>query len=82
MFASFRITIGGGEPVPVVPVESVIRDGDQAAVWVVREPMLFHRRKVKLGLEREGRVQVLEGVDPGENVVGRGAVFVDNESRS
>jgi cobalt-zinc-cadmium efflux system membrane fusion protein len=82
MFASFRITIGGGEPVPVVPVESVIRDGDQAAVWVVREPLLFHRRKVKLGLEREGRVQVLEGVDPGENVVGRGAVFIDNESRS
>jgi cobalt-zinc-cadmium efflux system membrane fusion protein len=60
----------------------VIRDGDQAAVWVVREPMLFQRRKVKLGLEREGRVQVLEGIDPGENVVGRGAVFVDNESRS
>jgi membrane fusion protein, heavy metal efflux system len=82
MFASFRITIGGGEPVPVVPIEAVIRDGDQAAVWVVREPMLFQRRKVKLGLEREGRVQVLEGIDPGENVVGRGAVFVDNESRS
>ncbi|MEA2871838.1 MAG: rane fusion protein heavy metal efflux system [Hyphomicrobiales bacterium] len=82
MFASFRITIGGGEPAPVVPIEAVIRDGDQAAVWVVREPMLFHRRKVKLGLERDGRVQVLEGIDPGENVVGRGAVFIDNESRS
>jgi cobalt-zinc-cadmium efflux system membrane fusion protein len=65
-----------------VPIEAVIRDGDQAAVWVVREPMLFHRRKVKLGLERDGRVQVLEGVDAGENVVGRGAVFIDNESRS
>ncbi|MEA2875853.1 MAG: rane fusion protein heavy metal efflux system [Hyphomicrobiales bacterium] len=82
MFASFRITIGGGEPAPVVPIEAVIRDGDQAAVWVVREPMLFHRRKVKLGLERDGRVQVLEGIAPGENVVGRGAVFIDNESRS
>jgi hypothetical protein len=44
--------------------------------------MLFHRRKVKIGLEREGRVQVLEGVQAGESVVGRGAVFVDNESRS
>jgi len=82
MFASFKITVGGGEPAPVVPVEAVIRDGDQAAVWVVREPMLFHRRKVKTGLERDGRVQVLEGIDVGEQVVGRGAVFVDNESRS
>jgi cobalt-zinc-cadmium efflux system membrane fusion protein len=82
MFASFKITIGGGETAPVVPVDAVIRDGDQAAVWVVREPMLFHRRKVKTGLERDGRVQVLEGIDVGEQVVGRGAVFIDNESRS
>jgi len=82
MFASFRITIGGGEPSPVVPVEAVIRDGEQAILWVEREPMVFQRRKVKLGLEREGRVQILEGLDAGELVVGRGAVFVDNESRS
>jgi multidrug efflux pump subunit AcrA (membrane-fusion protein) len=37
---------------------------------------------VKLGMEREGRVQVLDGLAAGEQVVGRGAVFVDNESRS
>ena len=82
MFASFKITIGGGTPSPVVPVEAVIRDGNEAIVWVVREPMLFHRRKVKIGMERDGRVQVLEGIDAGEQVVGRGAVFIDNESRS
>jgi len=82
MFANFKITIGGGEPAPIVPIEAVIRDGSEAAVWIVREPMLFHRRKVKLGLERAGRVQILEGLAAGEQVVGRGAVFVDNESRS
>lgn len=82
MFASFRITVSGGESSPVVPVESVIRDGEQASVWIAREPMLFQRRKVKIGLERDGRVQVLEGVQAGESVVGRGAIFVDNESRS
>jgi cobalt-zinc-cadmium efflux system membrane fusion protein len=82
MFANFKITVGGGEPSPIVPVEAVIRDGNEAAVWVVGEPMLFHRRKVRLGMEREGRIQVLEGLQPGEQVVGRGAVFVDNESRS
>jgi len=82
MFANFKITVGGGEPSAVVPVEAVIRDGNEAAVWVVGEPMLFRRRKVKLGMEREGRVQVLDGLAAGEQVVGRGAVFVDNESRS
>jgi len=82
MFANFKITIGGGEPLPVVPVEAVIRDGAEAAVWVMREPTVFDRRKVKLGREREGRVQVLEGLQAGEQVVGRGAIYVDNESRS
>jgi membrane fusion protein, heavy metal efflux system len=82
MFASFKITICGGEPRPVVPIEAVIRDGNEAIVWVEREPMLFDRRKVKIGMERDGRVQVLEGIEAGEQVVGRGAVFIDNESRS
>jgi cobalt-zinc-cadmium efflux system membrane fusion protein len=82
MFASFKITVGGGEPLPVVPVEAVVRDGETAVVWVEREPLLFSRRKIKVGLERDGRVQVLEGIKAGEQVVGRGAVFVDNESRT
>ena len=82
MFASFKITIGGSDPCPVVPVEAVIRDGEQASVWILREPMLFERRKVKVGVEWDGRVQVLEGIDAGEQVVGRGAIFVDNQSRS
>ena len=82
MFASFRITISNGEPCTVVPVEAIIRDGDQASLWIQRGPMEFQRRKVKVGLERGGRIQVLEGVSAGEQVVGRGAIFVDNESRS
>jgi cobalt-zinc-cadmium efflux system membrane fusion protein len=82
MFASFKITTHGGEPCPAVPAASVIRDGEQASVWVQHAPMTFQRRKVKIGLERDGFVQVLDGIVPGEQVVGRGAVFVDNESRS
>jgi cobalt-zinc-cadmium efflux system membrane fusion protein len=82
MFASFKITTQGGEPCAVVPTAAVIRDGEEASVWVQRAPMTFQRRKVKVGLERDGLVQVLDGITAGEQVVGRGAVFVDNESRS
>ena len=64
-----------------MPIEAVIREGDVATVWVEREPMLFQRRKVKLGLEQDGRLQIREGLKPGELVVGRGAIFVDNEWR-
>lgn len=81
MFASFKIAISEGGNTPAVPVDAVIREGELANVWIQREPLLFQRRAVKLGMEQDGRLQVLEGVSAGEMVVGRGAIFVDNEWR-
>jgi cobalt-zinc-cadmium efflux system membrane fusion protein len=81
MFASFKIATGADEPSPSVPVQAVIREGDHAVVWVEEEPMLFRRRKVTLGIEQEGRMQIREGLKAGELVAGRGAIFVDNEWR-
>jgi membrane fusion protein, heavy metal efflux system len=81
MFATFKIVTGSGEPEAAVPVEAAIRDGDLAFVWVERGPTLLERRKVKLGIEQNGRLQIREGLQPGERVVVRGAIFVDNEWR-
>jgi cobalt-zinc-cadmium efflux system membrane fusion protein len=81
MFANFKITAGADQPSPSVPVEAVIREGDLAWVWVEREPMLFVHRKVTIGLEQDGRVQIRSGLNVGESVVARGAIFVDNEWR-
>jgi cobalt-zinc-cadmium efflux system membrane fusion protein len=81
MFASFRIATGADEPWPSVPIEAVIREGDLAVAWVEEEPMVFRRRNVKLGIERDGRVQILEGLKAGELIAGRGAIFVENEWR-
>jgi cobalt-zinc-cadmium efflux system membrane fusion protein len=81
MFATFRISISSDESSPCVPAEAVIREGDVATVWVQREPQVFQRRSVKIGLEQDGRVQIRDGLNPGEIVVGRGAIFVDNEWR-
>jgi membrane fusion protein, heavy metal efflux system len=82
MFATFRIAIGDGEPAPAIPVEALIREGEVATVWVEEQPMVFRRRVVKIGMEQEGRVQIREGLKVGEVVVGRGAIFVDNEWRT
>jgi cobalt-zinc-cadmium efflux system membrane fusion protein len=79
MFATFRIATGAPTTGPMVPVTSVIRDGDIASVWVECEPHVFERRKVLLGGETNGQVQIVSGLTPGERVVGRGAIFVDNE---
>jgi cobalt-zinc-cadmium efflux system membrane fusion protein len=81
MFATFKISVGDPETAATVPSEAVIREGEQASVWVQQEPMVFRRREVKLGSEQERLVQVRAGLRPGEFVIGRGAIFVDNEWR-
>ena len=82
MFVSFKIATGADEPSPAVPVEAVIREGDLAVVWVEEEPMLFRRRKVKLGMEQEGRSADPRGPQGRRTCRrARGAIFVDNEWR-
>jgi membrane fusion protein, heavy metal efflux system len=79
MFASFKILIGNGERALAVPVEAVIWQADVAMVWVEREPLIFERRKVKVGLEQDGRWQINDGLEAGERVVGRGAIYLQNQ---
>ncbi|MET0869097.1 MAG: efflux RND transporter periplasmic adaptor subunit, partial [Pseudorhodoplanes sp.] len=79
MFVSYKISVGNEGEAPAVPIEAVIREGDLATVWVQSNPQMFERRKVTLGLEQDGRVQIRTGLKAGEIVVGRGAIFVDNE---
>jgi cobalt-zinc-cadmium efflux system membrane fusion protein len=79
MFAMFKISIGEGDPSPSVPVDAVIREGDDSFVWVEQKPMHFKRRKVELGLEQDSRLQVVSGLAANEWVVGRGVIYVENE---
>jgi cobalt-zinc-cadmium efflux system membrane fusion protein len=81
MFASVKIAIEEALTTPAVPAEAVNREGDVATVWVETEPMLFKRRLVDIGIQQDGLVQIRSGLDFGEFVVARGAIFVDNEWR-
>lgn len=81
MFATFTIMTGEISRTAAVPVEAVIRDGDMASVWIERAPLTFQRRKVKIGAEEDNYVQIVAGLAAGERVVGRGAIFIDNEWR-
>jgi cobalt-zinc-cadmium efflux system membrane fusion protein len=81
MFASFKITTADSVMALAVPIDAVIREGDVATVWVEREPMLFERRSVRIGIEQDGQVQIRDGLAAGELAVGRGAIFLDNQWR-
>ena len=81
MFANFLIRIGDPFLAPAAPQASVVREGDGTmTVWVTADRRRFLRRTVKLGLRQDGLVQILDGVRPGELIVGDGAVFLSNRA--
>ena len=81
MFASFKIEIEDASATASVPTEAIIREGDVASVWVEAEPLLFKRRVVDIGIQQNGLTQIRRGLEFGESVIARGAIFVDNEWR-
>lgn len=81
MFATFKIKTGAGEKILGVPTSAVVWDGEDSVVWVQMEPTQFQRRKVRIGKEQEGFVQIRDGLRTGEVIATRGAIFIDNEWR-
>jgi len=77
MFASVKILTGKGDNSLAAPRDAVIFDGKSAHVWVARNDQSLERRDIKTGISNGPLVQVLDGLHPGENVVGKGSLFVD-----
>jgi Cu(I)/Ag(I) efflux system membrane fusion protein len=65
----------------VIPAEAVVRSGEREQVYVVRAPGKFEPRTIRTGVSAQGMVQVLEGVQPGEEVVTSGEFLIDSESK-
>jgi cobalt-zinc-cadmium efflux system membrane fusion protein len=79
MFANFFITVGAPVRSPAVPLNGVVREGDGTqTIWVTADRRRFTRRTVKIGDQRDGYRQILDGVRPGELVATDGAIFLSN----
>ena len=59
-----------------VPADAVVDDGGQTIVFVQTGGESFERRPVTVGGPREGGFLQVEGVEPGERIVTRGAHLV------
>jgi cobalt-zinc-cadmium efflux system membrane fusion protein len=82
MFASFSIiTSSGDSQAPAVPEEAIVREGDQARVWVVAQNNTLALRSIRTGRSNDGMVEVLDGLKAGERVVTRGSLFIDRAAR-
>jgi Cu(I)/Ag(I) efflux system membrane fusion protein len=62
-----------------VPTEAVIQTGTRSVV-IVRDGERFRAATVKTGVERDGRTEILGGLNAGERVVVSGQFLIDSEA--
>jgi cobalt-zinc-cadmium efflux system membrane fusion protein len=79
MFANFVIRTGDPVRSVAVPLNGVVREGDGTmTAFVTADRRRFTRRTVKIGLQRDGFDQILDGLQAGELVATEGALFLSN----
>ena len=79
MLANFVIRVHNPVEATAIPANGVVREADGTmTAWVTADRRRFEQRIVKIGLRNDDRVQVLDGLRPGELVVADGAVFLSN----
>jgi cobalt-zinc-cadmium efflux system membrane fusion protein len=59
-----------------------VYEGEAAHVWVVQGEGLLAYRAIRTGRSNDGLIEVLEGLEPGERIVTKGGVFIDQAAAS
>ena len=80
MYAKVKILSEPKEEVIVVPVEALIRTGREQRVVVALGGGRFASRKVTAGIESGEQVEIVEGIDAGDEVVISGQFLIDSEA--
>ncbi len=80
MFADVLIQVGGARRL-TVPAEAVLDSGDTKTIFLDRGNGFFEPRRVETGLRLGDRVEILQGIQPGERIVTSAAFLLDSESQ-
>lgn len=70
-----RIVTGAGDAL-MVPVASVVRRDGIAYVFTVEAKKIARRVRVRTGTTTEGRIEIVQGLRPGAEIVEQGAGFL------
>ncbi len=81
MYATVEIESSDRQPLRLIPREAVIDTGSRQIAFVSLGDGKFEARPLKLGIGGAERIQVLDGVELGEQVVTSGQFLLDSESR-
>ncbi|MDZ7288643.1 MAG: efflux RND transporter periplasmic adaptor subunit [candidate division KSB1 bacterium] len=80
MFASVRIVSEMGEPVIAVPEQAIIPAGPRRVAIVALSAGYFEPREVKVGRSADGYLEILEGLQEGEQLVISSQFLIDSAS--
>ena len=78
MFATVTLVTNAKHDVPVIPRSAVINTYGSWIVFTVTKGNTAERREIKLGLESEDLIEVVSGLELGEQVVTVGQNFLSN----
>ena len=71
MFLSVTVEVTAKDDAVVIPEEAIVGEGLRHLVFVVKDNVI-ERRLVRIGQRQDARIEIIEGLSPGETVVVRG----------
>ncbi len=80
MYANVIIYGGPKDDVLVIPIEALIRTGREERVVIALGEGRFESRSVRAGIESGEWVEIIEGVQPGDDIVVSGQFLIDSEA--
>ncbi|NNG21428.1 efflux RND transporter periplasmic adaptor subunit [Telluria aromaticivorans] len=80
MFATVNFTPTVRSAALTVPSESVIQTGKRSVVMVLLGEGKFKPAEVEVGIESNGRTEIVKGLEAGQQVVVSGQFLIDSES--
>jgi len=80
MFGNFTVAYEKHENALLIPTDAVLDEDDESTVYVVRDGEVL-RRTVKTGVENNGRIEILDGLEENEQIVVVGHSGLRNGSK-
>jgi len=81
MFGRVEILTGSREVAAMIPESAIVHEGETESVFVRLEPGRFQNRSIRTTPGTGGVVEVLEGLEPGEDVVVQGTFALKSFAR-
>jgi cobalt-zinc-cadmium efflux system membrane fusion protein len=81
MLASSEIITSADSLAPAVPEAAIVREGEQAHVWVVRPDGVLMERSIQTGRSSGSLTEVRQGLAAGERIVTTGSLFIDSAAQ-